>query len=82
MNKLLIDIREHKIINLFENKQLSNIPEINYECQTLDLGDFIYKKENDTLLILERKTLEDLYANYNYNPATKKWEYKGEDNLT
>jgi ERCC4-type nuclease len=62
MNKLLIDAREQKIRNLFETVQLSNISEINYECQSLDLGDFIYKKNNDTLLILERKTLEDLYA--------------------
>jgi ERCC4-type nuclease len=62
MIKLLIDAREQKIKTLFETTSLINLPKIDYECLILDLGDFIFKQDDNILLIIERKTINDLYA--------------------
>lgn len=62
MINLLIDAREQKLKTLFETTSVINIPKIDYECQTLDLGDFIFKQDDNILLIIERKTINDLYA--------------------
>jgi len=62
MTKLFIDVREQKIKKLFETTTLHNIPEINYECVALDLGDFIIKNNDNIILIIERKSINDLRA--------------------
>lgn len=54
---LEIDYREAAIIKYFEQ----NKPSINYKVTNLNIGDFIFKGEDDSLLyILERKTILDL----------------------
>ena len=53
--ELIIDNRETSIKDYFIKK---NLDYIKYE--NLDLGDFIFKYNEEVLLIIERKTLEDL----------------------
>ncbi len=50
---IIIDNREHHLINLLEDN------EITIEKKNLDLGDIIIIKENYKILI-ERKTISDL----------------------
>ena len=52
---LIIDIRESKLISLYENNN------INYEKKQLDLGDVQINNSNNTVLVFERKTLNDCY---------------------
>lgn len=58
MLKLLIDSRENKIKNYFN----SNLDKetLNYEIVMCELGDFIFKINDDVILIIERKTISDL----------------------
>ena len=51
--ELIIDIRETKLINYFKDYEFVTVKQ-------LDLGDIIFKYNNDTILIMERKTLKDL----------------------
>ena len=53
---LIIDIRESKLITLYENNN------INYEKKQLDLGDVQINNSNNTVLVFERKTLNDLLS--------------------
>jgi len=55
MTKLIIDQRENKIKNLLEEDE-------NIEYTNLDLGDFVFKIKDEIVLIIERKTVEDLAA--------------------
>ena len=61
MINLIIDTREQKIKNLFDTKKIKSVPDINYSIEALDLGDFIFKDEdNNVILIIERKSISDL----------------------
>ena len=51
--ELLIDNRESKL------KEFVNL-ELNIKLENLDIGDFIYKNDNEIILLIERKTLPDL----------------------
>lgn len=54
--ELIIDCREHKLINILETSNISK------SIKQLDIGDILFKKENETILIIERKTINDLKA--------------------
>lgn len=56
--ELLIDNRETKFIDLFKNKE-SNIT---FTIKQLDIGDFVIKKNGVVYLIIERKSVNDLYG--------------------
>lgn len=51
-----IDYREKDVINLFEKEQ------INFRICNLIIGDFIIKKDDDVLFVIERKSIKDLCA--------------------
>lgn len=53
--ELYIDNRETSIKKYFEDRYMDKI-----KCMNLDLGDFIFKYNNEVILIIERKTIEDL----------------------
>ena len=50
-----IDNREHKLIEIFKLNSKNK-----YQVENLAVGDIIYNKGKQTLLILERKTIKDL----------------------
>lgn len=52
--ELIIDHREKDIKEYFISKQLENV-----SYQNLDIGDIIFKKNNEIVLLLERKSLSD-----------------------
>jgi ERCC4-type nuclease len=54
MTKLIIDTREKLIISKLENYDFS--------VEQLDLGDIIFKEDDEIILIIERKTIKDLKA--------------------
>lgn len=55
--KILVDYRENKLIECFNNQNTS------IEVKNLLLGDVVINDENnETLFIIERKTLKDLHA--------------------
>ena len=62
--KIVIDSRELKIKNLFsENSDsLNNDFNLVIENKSLDVGDFIFKYNDDVILVIERKTISDLYS--------------------
>ena len=53
--ELYIDNRETSIKKYFEDRYMDKI-----KCMNLDLGDFVFKYNNEVILIIERKTIEDL----------------------
>ena len=53
--KLVIDTREKQLINTLKQQT-------EYEIEQLNLGDIIFKKEEEIILIIERKTISDLRA--------------------
>lgn len=55
----IIDTREHKIKNYFTNLTKTKIKNI-ITSQNLDIGDIVFKYQNQTILLIERKTMEDL----------------------
>lgn len=55
---LKIDCRENKIKQYFQENISSET--LNYEICALDLGDFVFMKDNQPLLLIERKTISDL----------------------
>ena len=55
MVKVIIDSRENKLKEILEN-------ETDFEFQNLDIGDIIFKKDNEIVLVVERKTQSDLYS--------------------
>ena len=57
--KLIIDSRERKIKSYFQNHSQSKIKNC-VLTQNLDIGDIIFKYQDKTLLLIERKTVEDL----------------------
>ena len=60
--KLLIDYREHDLINELDiqKKNNSNFSTIEYEIRNLDIGDILIENEDKTYIIIERKTISDL----------------------
>lgn len=59
MLELIYDSRELKLKDLLEENKIDSIQLIQ---KYLDLGDIIFKKDNEELLVIERKTLSDLYS--------------------
>lgn len=57
--QLIIDSRERKIKSYFQNHSQSKIKKC-VLTQNLDIGDIIFKYQDKTLLLIERKTVEDL----------------------
>ena len=55
MVKVIIDSRENKLKEI-----LSDEPD--FEFQNLDIGDIVFKKDNEVILVVERKTQSDLYS--------------------
>ena len=52
----IIDTREHKIKKYFEKSKVKN----HITSENLDIGDIVFKYNNNILLLIERKTMEDL----------------------
>ena len=57
--QLIIDSRERKIKSYFQNHPQAKIKKC-VLTQNLDIGDIIFKYQDKTLLLIERKTVEDL----------------------
>lgn len=55
MVKVIIDSRESKLKEIL-------MGEADFEFQNLDIGDIIFKKDDKTILVVERKTESDLYS--------------------
>ena len=55
-----IDYRESKIIKYFQTIIQSKEMSANYSVNNLPVGDFIFKKGDEILYIIERKSIEDL----------------------
>ena len=55
MVEVIIDSRENKLREI-----LSDEPD--FEFQNLDIGDIVFKKDNEVILVVERKTQSDLYS--------------------
>lgn len=53
---IVIDVRENKLIELFENNNII------FDKKQLEIGDIILEKDNDIVLLIERKTIQDLTA--------------------
>tara|TARA_B100001094_G_scaffold83842_2_gene80160 strand:+ start:228 stop:959 length:732 start_codon:yes stop_codon:yes gene_type:complete len=53
---IVIDIRENKLIDLLEKNNIIFIK------KQLEIGDILIQKENEIILLIERKTIQDLIA--------------------
>ena len=53
---IVIDVRENKLIELFENNNII------FEKKQLEIGDIILEKNDEIILLIERKTITDLIA--------------------
>lgn len=65
---LIIDYREHALKKYFDDfdfKSNKNLKHVDYKTENLDLGDIIIKRDEEIILIIERKTLQDLYSSIN-----------------
>ena len=61
--ELIIDSRETKLIEILKNHDdYIKKNNISYNVKALDIGDFIIKKDGETIIIIERKTIGDLYS--------------------
>lgn len=58
--KLVVDSRECGVLEVLSRKEQQ--PEVEYERESLPLGDFVFKDDTVHHLIIERKTYEDLAA--------------------
>ena len=54
--ELIIDTREHGLIKMLKENDIS------FNIEQLDLGDVILKKNEEIMLIIERKSISDLKA--------------------
>ena len=52
-----IDYREHRVIEIAQETR-----KVPFEVKALDIGDFILKRDQDVLFVVERKTISDLSA--------------------
>lgn len=55
MVKVIIDSRENKLKEILDDE-----PDCVFE--NLDIGDIVFKKDNEVILVVERKTQSDLYS--------------------
>lgn len=55
----IIDTREHKIKNYFLNESSAKIKKL-IKTENLDIGDIVFKYQGNIILLIERKTIEDL----------------------
>jgi ERCC4-type nuclease len=55
--EIVIDNREGKLIGKFEEKK-----ETKFSVCQLDIGDFLIKRNDEVVIVIERKTLGDLYS--------------------
>lgn len=55
--ELVIDVREHHII-----EKLTECNTIKFSTEQLDIGDIIFRQDGEIVLIIERKTVNDLKA--------------------
>lgn len=53
--ELIIDTRERELISLLSEK-------ITIKIEQLEIGDILFRKENDNIFVIERKTVNDLKA--------------------
>ena len=53
---MIIDNREKDLIDLLNEKQ------IQFQTENLELGDILFKLDNNDILLIERKTVDDLMA--------------------
>ena len=60
MIKVVVDIREKKLIKLLQALHKDYELKIEIEIDTLDLGDIIIYKNDEEKMIIERKSLSDL----------------------
>lgn len=58
---LEIDTRENKIKTLFSQIDPSILEKYQITVKSLDLGDFVFKLGEEAVLVIERKSLKDLY---------------------
>jgi len=61
MLELVCDSRENKIKQLYDNN-FTPIKDISISFKNLDLGDFVFYKDGEIILVVERKTTCDLYS--------------------
>lgn len=59
MIKILLDVRERKVIDKLRLEFEKNGNKIDYEIEMLDLGDFVFMREDGSKVIVERKTWDD-----------------------
>ena len=59
--EIIIDNRERDLLLYYKENVNSNKYYSKYKKENLDLGDIIYKINNKIVLIIERKTLDDLH---------------------
>ena len=52
---MIIDTREKHLLDVITQK-------CDYEVKQLDLGDIIFTKDDETVMVIERKTISDLKA--------------------
>lgn len=57
--ELCLDVREQKVISLLRSQHNDNLT---ITTESLNMGDMIYKKDGEPVLVIERKTLSDLKA--------------------
>ena len=50
---MIIDTREKHLLDVITQK-------CDYEVKQLDLGDIIFTKDDETVMVIERKTISDL----------------------
>jgi crossover junction endonuclease MUS81 len=62
MISLIIDNREKKLIEYFKSNTIDNTA---ISIEQLSIGDLIFKKDDEIILIIERKTIGDLYSSIN-----------------
>ena len=54
--EIIIDYREHALIELLNKRGFS------FQTENLSTGDIVFKEDNQICLLIERKTIKDLYS--------------------
>jgi len=62
---IIIDYREHKLKDYFDTHKFNEKNDINVSIENLSIGDIIIKRDDNLVLIIERKTIPDLYSSIN-----------------
>ena len=78
--EIIIDNRERDLLLYYKENVDSNKYYSKYKNKNLDLGDIIYKINNKIVLIIERKTLDDLHKSIKApDPITMIFSYSFDD---